>query len=64
MIKAIIAFKKAIASIDYKKMVADIKFGDFLIFRLFTDALGLSDSPSKGVGKSFGDSSSASDLTV
>ena len=64
MIKAIIAFKKAIASIDYKKMVAELKFGDFLIFRFFFDALGLSDSQSKSVGKSLGDSSSASDSTV
>ena len=59
-----IAFKKAIANITFKKAIADIKFGDFLIFRFFFDALGLSDSESKAIGKSLGDASSAADSTV
>ena len=33
MIKAAIAFKKAVADIGFKKAVATINFGDFLIFR-------------------------------
>lgn len=64
MIKAVVVFKKAIAAINFKKMVADLKFGDFLIFRFFFDALGLSDSESKAIGKSLGDTSSAADLAV
>jgi len=62
--KAIIAFKKAIATIAFKKAIADIKFGNFLIFRFFFEALGLSDSESKAIGKSLGDTSSAADLAV
>ena len=62
--KAIISFKKAIAKITFKKAIANIKFGDFLIFRFFFEALGLSDSESKAIGKSLGDASSAADSTV
>ena len=61
MIKAAIAFKKAVAEIGFKKAVAEIKFGDFLIFRFFADALGLSDLPSKGVGKTLTDTQGATD---
>ena len=35
MLKAIVAFKKAIADIDLKKAIAELKFGNFLIFRFF-----------------------------
>ena len=49
MLKAIVAFKKAIADIDFKKAIAELKFGDFLSFRFFFDALGLSDSQSKSI---------------
>ena len=52
MIKAAIAFKKAVAEVGFKKAVATINFGDFLIFRFFADALGLSDVQAKSVGKS------------
>jgi len=62
--KAIISFKKAIAKITFKKAIANIKFGDFLIFRFFFETLGLSDSESKAIGKSLGDTSSAADLAV
>jgi len=62
--RAIIAFKKAIATIGFKKAIAEISLGFFLIFRFFTDALGLSDSQSKSVGKSLSDASTASDSTV
>jgi hypothetical protein len=64
MIKAVVAFKKAIATVGFKKAIAEIALGFFLIFRFFFDALGLSDSQSKSIGKSLGDSSSASDSTV
>ena len=64
MIQAIVAFKKAVAEIGFKKAVAEIKFGDFLIFRFFFNALGLSDTQSKSVGKSLNDSQSVSDATV
>ena len=62
--RAIIAFKKAIATIGFKKAIAEISLGFFLIFRFFTDALGLSDSQSKSIGKSLSDASAASDSTV
>lgn len=64
MLKAIVAFKKAIADIDLKKAIAEIKFGDFLIFRFFFDALGLSDSESKSIGKTLDNSSITSDLAL
>ena len=62
MIKAAIAFKKAVAEIGFKKAVATINFGDFLIFRFFADALGLSDSQAKSVGKAVTDSQAITDL--
>lgn len=62
MIKAAIAFKKAVAEIGFKKAVAQIKFGDFLIFRFFTEALGLSDTPAKSVNKPLSDSQAVTDL--
>ena len=62
MIKAAIAFKKAVAEIGFKKAVAQIKFGDFLIFRFFTEALGLSDTPAKSVNKPLSDSQTVTDL--
>ena len=43
MIKAVVAFKKAVATIGFKKAIADINFGDFLIFRFFFDVLGITD---------------------
>jgi len=55
MIKAVVAFKKAIAS---------IKLGDFLIFRFFFDALGISDTQSKGMGKALADTQDLSDSTA
>ena len=64
MINAIVAFKKAVAEIGFKKAVATIKLGDFLIFRFFFDALELSDTPSKSVGKSLSDSQAVSDASV
>lgn len=64
MIKAVVAFKKAVATIGFKKAVADIKFGDFLIFRFFFDALGITDTPAKSVGKTLTDSQSLSDNSV
>ena len=64
MIKAAIAFKKAVADIGFKKAVATINFGDFLIFRFFADALGLSDVQAKSVGKSIVDSQAVTDLTT
>jgi hypothetical protein len=64
MIKAAIAFKKAVADIGFKKAIAEIKFGDFLIFRFFADALGLSDLPSKGVGKTLTDTQAITDLAA
>ena len=62
MIKASIAFKKAVADIGFKKAVATINFGDFLIFRFFADALGLSDTSAKSVGKSVTDSQAVTDI--
>jgi hypothetical protein len=64
MIKAVVAFKKAVATIGFKKAIADINFGDFLIFRFFFDVLGITDSPSKVLGRSIGDSSSAFDAEI
>jgi len=64
MIKAVVAFKKAVATIGFKKAVADINFGDFLIFRFFFDALGITDTPAKSVGKTLTDSQSLSDDSV
>ena len=64
MLKAIVAFKKAIADIDLKKAIAELKFGNFLIFRFFFDALGLSDSESKSIGKTLDNSSITSDLAL
>ena len=73
MVKALIAFKKAVASVGFKKAVAKIGFkkaiaeinlGDFLIFRFFLEALGLSDLQAKGVGKSLSDSQAVTDLTA
>ncbi len=64
MIKASIAFKKAVADIGFKKAVATINFGDFLIFRFFADALGLSDTPAKSVGKSVTDSQAVTDVAA
>ena len=64
MIKALIAFKKAVAKVGFKKAVAKINLGDFLIFRFFLEALGLSDVQAKGVGKSLSDSQAVTDLTT
>ena len=64
MINAIVAFKKAVAEIGFKKAIATIKLGDFLIFRFFFDALGLSDVQAKAVGKSLTDSQAVSDDSV
>ena len=64
MIKAAIAFKKAVASVGFKKAVATINFGDFLIFRFFTDALGLSDVQAKNIGKSVNDTQAVTDLAA
>lgn len=61
MIKAAIAFKKAVADIGFIKAIARIKFSDFLTSRFFADALGLSDLPSKGVGKGVSDTSFTAD---
>jgi len=61
MINAIIAFNKAVAEIGFKKAIAEIKLGNFLIFRFFFDVLGLTDTQAKAVGKSLTDSSGASD---
>ena len=64
MINAIVAFKKAVAEIGFKKAVATIKLGDFLIFRFFFETLGLSDAQAKAVGKSLADSQAVTDLTT
>ena len=64
MIDRIIAFKKAVASIGFKKAIADIKIGDFLIFRFFFDSLGLSDSESKALSKPLSDSQAISDVAI
>jgi len=64
MLKAIVAFKKAVADIDLKKAIAELKFGDFLIFRFFFNALSLSDSESKSIGKTLDNSSITSDLAL
>lgn len=64
MIDRIIAFKKAVASIGFKKAIADIKLGDFLIFRFFFDSLGLSDSESKALSKPLSDSQAISDVAI
>ena len=64
MIDRIIAFKKAVASIGFKKAIADIKLGDFLIFRFFFDGLGLSDSESKALSKPLSDSQAISDVAI
>jgi len=72
VIKSVIAFKKAIAKLGFKKARADIAFkkaivqiktGNFLIFRFFFDALGLSDTEAKNVGKSLSDSQGMTDNT-
>jgi len=54
MIKAVFAFKKAVAS---------IRLGNFIIFRFFFEALGLSDVQAKGFGKSLNDSQDITDST-
>ena len=64
MIKAIVAFKKAVADIGFKKAVATIKLGDFLIFRFFFEILGIVDAPAKNVGKSLADFQAVTDLTA
>ena len=64
MINAIVAFKKAVAEIGFKKAVATIKLGDFLIFRFFFEILGISDVQAKNVGKSLVDSQAVTDLTA
>ena len=61
MIKALVAFKKAVAGITFKKAVAAISLGNFLIFRFFFDALGLSDVQSRIFGKSLNDSHNLTD---
>ena len=70
MLKAVVAFKKAIANVnfnkaianvDFKKIVTKLDFGHFLIFRFFFDALGLSDSESKSISKSLGDNPNVTD---
>lgn len=61
MIKAVIALKKAIANVVFRKLIAEIKLGDFLIFRAFADAFGITDVQSSGVNKSVSDSSTTSD---
>jgi len=64
VIKAIVAFKKAVADIGFKKAVATIKLGDFLIFRFFFEILGIVDTPAKNVGKSLADFQAVTDLTA
>jgi hypothetical protein len=64
MINAIVAFKKAVAEIGFKKAVATIKLGDFLIFRFFFEILGLSDAQTKSIGKSLSDSQAITDLSA
>ena len=73
MLKAVVAFKKAIASvafkkatatIAFKKAIADISLGKFLIFRFFFENLGLSDSESKALNKSLLDASALSDTAT
>ena len=64
MINAIVAFKKAVAEIGFKKAVATIRLGDFLIFRFFFEILGLSDSQTKSIGKSLSDSQAITDLSA
>lgn len=64
MINAIVAFKKAVAEIGFKKAVATIKLGDFLIFRFFFEILGLSDAQTKSIGKSLSDSQEMTDLAA
>ena len=59
--KAIIAFKKAIATIAFKKAIADIKFGDFLIFRFFTDTFTTADVAVKAFVKSLLDTQGLTD---
>ena len=63
MINAIVAFKKAVAEIGFKKAVATttIKLGDFLIFRVFFETLGIVDTPAKSVGKPLADNSGTAD---
>ena len=61
MNKAQIIFKKAIAGITFKKAIASIKFGFFLIFKFFTDTVGLSDLAAKSVSKSLSDSQAMTD---
>ncbi len=64
MIKATIAFKKAIAAINFKKAIAKIEFGKFIIFKFFTDAIGTTDSEVKSFNKSLSDSQGATDTEV
>jgi len=64
MINAIVAFKKAVAEIGFKKAVASIKVGDFLIFRFFFEVLGLSDVQVKSISKSLSDSQAVTDLAT
>jgi hypothetical protein len=64
MINAIVAFKKAVAEIGFKKAVATIRLGDFLIFRFFFEILGLSDAQTKSIGKSLSDSQAITDLSA
>lgn len=61
MNKAQIIFKKAIAGITFKKAIASIRFGFFLIFKFFTDTVGLGDLAAKSVSKSLSDSQAMTD---
>lgn len=64
VLKALVDFKKAVAKIDFKKAVASIVFGDFLIFKIFADAFGATDSQAKDVAKPFSDSQGLSDSAI
>jgi hypothetical protein len=61
MIKAVVAFRKAVAGVTFKNAIASIKLGNFLIFRFFFETLGLSDVHAKVFGKSLSDSQNVTD---
>ena len=52
------------ASIVFKKAIAVVALGKFLIFRFFSESLGVADSQAKAIGKASSDSVGASDESV
>jgi hypothetical protein len=61
MLKAKIAFGKAVALIAYKKAVAAIELGLFVIFKYFTDTASVSDQHSLDISKPFSDAGVVAD---